>query len=267
MRVADLTASRELFWNLTLRELRGKYKRSVLGWAWSMLNPLANMLVYTFVFGIVLVQIPAPMASGHRVFAFYLLSGLLPWNFLAGTTATAMGSLVANAGLVRKVWFPREVLVFAASGSLLVQFLIEMGLLSIALLIAGNMVLPWLPVVLLLMVMLVCFATGIGLALAAVNVYFRDVGYLWTIFSQLWFFATPIVYVATTVSKRLPHWGVVLYEGNPMAVFTRSFRKVLYELQWPTFNQFSYLLALSVVSLTGGLWLFNRLSPRFAEEL
>jgi ABC-type polysaccharide/polyol phosphate export permease len=122
-------------------------------------------------------------------------------------------------------------------------------------------------VVIVLMLMLVCFATGIGLALAAVNVYFRDVGYLWTIFSQLWFFATPIVYVATTVSKRLPHWGVVLYEGNPMAVFTRSFRKVLYELQWPTFNQFSYMLALSVVSLTGGLWLFNRLSPRFAEEL
>jgi ABC-type polysaccharide/polyol phosphate export permease len=207
------------------------------------------------------------MASGHKVFAFYLLGGLLPWNYLAFTTGTSMMVLIGNAGLVRKVWFPREVLVLSVAGAQLVQFLIEMGLLSVALIIAGNMVLPWLPVVMLLMIMLVCFATGLGLMLAALNVYFRDLNYLWGIFSQLWFFATPIVYVAGTVSDRLPHWGVVLYEGNPMAVFTRAFRKVLYDLKWPTFNQFSYLAALSVVSLTFGLWLFNRLSPRFAEEL
>jgi ABC-2 type transport system permease protein len=268
LRVADLSSSRELLWNLTLRELRSKYKRSVLGWAWSMLNPLANMLVYTFVFGVVLKQVPPEaMANGRRVFAFYLLTGLLPWNFLAGTTLTAMVALIGNAGLVRKVWFPREVLVLSVTGSMLVQFLIEMGLLSVALMIAGNMVAPYLPVVLLLMFLLVLFATGLGLALAAVNVYFRDLGYLWGIFTQLWFFATPIVYVANTVSDRLPRAGALLYEGNPMNVFSRAFRSLLYELRLPSWKQVTYLAIVSSLVLAFGLWIFNRLSPRFAEEL
>ena len=88
MRVADITSSRELLWNLTLRELRGRYKRSALGWAWSLLNPLATMLVYTLVFGVILTgSAPPPMPNGRRIFALYLLCGLLPWNFFAQTTS------------------------------------------------------------------------------------------------------------------------------------------------------------------------------------
>ena len=269
MRVADLTSSRELLWNLTLRELRGKYKRSTLGWAWSMLNPLATMVVYTIVFGKFLGgQAPSPMANGRKIFAFFLLCALLPWNFVAQATNGAMASLLANGGLVKKVWFPRENIVFATVASLAFSFLIEMSLLSVALVIAGNMVLPWIPVVLLLMAILVVFVTGIALLLAALNVYLRDLGYLWSIFTQLWFFATPIVYSPAKVEEHLHRGslGLRLYEANPMAVFARCFRAVLYELRWPTLYQIAYLVAAATVSMTVGLWSFARLSPRFAEE-
>ncbi len=272
MLLADVSSSRELLWNLTLRELRGKYKRSALGWAWSLLNPLSTMAIYTFVFGVILpasTSIPA-MPNGKKVFALYLLCGLLPWNFMAQTTSVAMGSLVANGGLVKKVWFPREVLVFATAASMLFSFLIEASLLTAALLVFGTMALPWLPVVLVLTLLLGCFATGLALVLAAANVYFRDLSYLWGIFLQLWFFATPIVYPISLVSKRLGASHPVLltlYRANPMAVFVETYRRAFYESRWPTVPQFGGLLVLSLAALGLGLVIFARLSPRFAEEI
>jgi lipopolysaccharide transport system permease protein len=271
VRLADVTSSRELLWNLTLRELRGKYKRSVLGWAWSLLNPLSTMVIYTIVFGVILDgSPPVAMPNGEKVFALYLLCGLLPWNFLAQTTGTAMGSMVANGGLVKKVWFPREVLVFATAASLLFSFLIEAALLVVALLAFGTMALPWVPVALGLTVLLACFATGLGLMLAAGNVYFRDLGYLWSIFTQLWFFATPIVYPITLVAKELTGswaWVLSVYRANPMALFVEAYRRCLYEARWPTVGQVGGLLVISLVTLALGLWVFARLSPRFAEEI
>jgi ABC-2 type transport system permease protein len=266
--VKEFVSSRELLWNLTLRELRGKYKRSVLGWAWSMLNPLATMAIYTFVFGVILEAKPPPgHPSGLKMYGFYLLAALLPWNFFASVTGSSMGALVANAGLVKKVWFPREVLVFASTASWLVSLAIELGVFSIALLIVGNMVLPWLPIVIVLMALLTLFATGLALALSAVNVYFRDLGHLWGILSQIWFFATPIVYPANLVETRLHGVLLRLYSANPMAVFARAFRAAMYDLRWPTAGQMGYLTAVAVVSMVLGLWVFARLSPRFAEEL
>jgi ABC-type polysaccharide/polyol phosphate export permease len=118
------------------------------------------------------------------------------------------------------------------------------------------------------MVFLAIFSTGLALVLSAVNVYFRDTGHLWGILSQIWFFATPIVYPSNLVEDR--HRPVVvrrIYEANPMAVFARVFRAAMYDLRWPTVTQFGYLVAVAVVSMVFGLWVFARLSPRFAEEL
>jgi ABC-type polysaccharide/polyol phosphate export permease len=268
VKIAELTQSRELLANLTLRELRGKYKRSALGWAWSMLNPLSSMLIYTFVFGYVLPgNKPPEMAGGGRVFALYLLCGLLPWNFFAATTAGGLSALVGMAALVKKVWFPRELLVFALTAAGMVQFGIELGLLSVAFIVAGNLVLPWLVPVLALTVLLVLFTVGISLVLAAAYVYFRDLAYLWAIFVQIWFFLTPILYQASLVADRLPRWANALYKANPMAVFVDSYRHVIYHLGWPTGLQCLYLTIVSLVSFVVGLAVFNRLAPRFAEEL
>src|ERR671918_537688 len=125
-KISDLTSRRELFLNLTLRELRTKYKRSVLGWTWSLLNPLTTMLVYSIVFGIVLrVEPPVGDPSGLDNFAMFLLCGLLPFNYLSNGMNGSLDALLANNNLIRKVYFPREVLVVSTVASLLITLLVE----------------------------------------------------------------------------------------------------------------------------------------------
>src|SRR5437868_4488413 len=175
-KLSELSGSRDLMVNLTLRELRGKYKRSVLGWAWSMLNPLANMVIFTIVFGLFL-KVKAP--PGHarlNVFALYLMCGLLPWNYRSNGVNGSIGTLVANANLIKKTYFPRELLITANVGSQLVSFLIETALLIVGLGLFGNAkLLIYLPVTIVLVLILTVFVTGLSLLLSVVNVYFRDV--------------------------------------------------------------------------------------------
>jgi ABC-type polysaccharide/polyol phosphate export permease len=271
--IAELAGSRELMANLTLRELRGKYKRSLLGWSWSLLNPLATMLVFTLVFRFFLkIEVPVGEPSGLRNFAFYLLCALLPFNFLSNGMVGGMGSLIGNSNLIKKVWFPREILVAANVASWLVSFLIEMGVLAVAFLVVGNMVLPWLPVVLLVVIVQALFTAGLGLALGALNVYFRDIQHLIGIFLQLWFYATPIVYPVTLVPERAELWGLdvpvrFIYGLNPMVRFADIYRDLLYDLHAPSFGDVAYVVAAAAVALGIGLLIFNRLEPRLAEEL
>ena len=266
--IKRVAASHELLWNLTLRELRTKYRKSVLGWGWSMLNPLATAAIYSFVFGVLFrAEAPAGENSGLTIFALYLLCGILPWNFFMLVTGTGMQSILANAGLVKKVAFPREVLVFANSLHGIVQFSIEMGLLTVALLIAGSIFLPWIPIVLVQISLLALFATGIGLGLAAANVYFRDLGYLWQIFSQVWFFATPIVYTEATFRDRVPAVIETVLQWNPMSIFVRGFRRSMYDSAFPGWDNLAACAIVAVVSMVLGWSLFTRLSRRFAEEL
>jgi len=268
--VLELRRHRELFTNLTLRELRGKYKRSVLGWGWSMINPLAQMAIFTLVFGFFL-KVPPPTGdpSGMHVFAFFLLCGLLPWTFLSNGVTGGMGSLLANANLVKKVWFPRQILVASTIGGFSVSFLIELGVLTVALLIAGNMVVPWMVPLLGIVVLQVAFVLGLALALSVWNVYFRDLEYLVGIGLQFWFYATPIVYPMSFVDKALEGRPelLTLYRLNPMTRFAEVYRDLYYSLRWPTLADTSYLVACAVVSLVIGWVSFNRLQGRLAEEL
>jgi ABC-type polysaccharide/polyol phosphate export permease len=266
----ELFARRELLWNLTLRELRGRYKRSILGWGWSLLNPIAFMLVYTFAFSIILNANPLPGdPSGLSSYAFYLLCGLLPWSFFLVSVGSAMQSVVANGSLVRKVAFPREHLVVATIAAGLFSLAVELIVLCIALLVAGNMVLPWLPLVVVTSLLVAVFATGFGLAFAAANVYFRDMNYLWGIVAQAWFFSTPIVYPLSQVESALAAHPTILriYNDLPMAVVVRIYRNLLYDLRMPRLIDFGLLGVYSVAALLIGWWIFDHLEGRFAEEL
>ncbi|MGE3619119.1 MAG: ABC transporter permease [Acidimicrobiia bacterium] len=271
MRVLDpLFGQRDLYVNLTLRELRGKYKRSALGWAWSLLNPLATMAIFSVVFRFFLkVEIPAGDPSGLHVFAFFLLCGLLPWNAASAGITGGMGSLLGNANLINKVFFPRELLVAANTTSVSISLLIELGVLVAALLVAGSMVLPWLPLVALVVVVQALFVYGLALLLSVAAVYFRDIQHLVGIALQLWFYATPIVYpralaVDALADQPLLRW---LYEANPMLRFVAIYRDVLYDLRGPELGDVLAVLAATVVSLAVGLAVFRRLEPRLAEEL
>ena len=265
---AEIRRSKNLLWNLTLRELRSRYRKSFLGWAWSMLNPLSNMLIYWFVFGVVFgATAPIGHPSGIQVYALYLLSGILPWGFFSLVTNLGMGSLLGNASLVRKVAFAWETLVFAQVIFSFVQFCIEMSLLCVALLIAGSPILPWIPVAFLMMMLLAMYAAGFALALAASAVFFRDLKYLWTIVIQVMFFATPIIYTPDRLDGKLHPYIEYVLHWNPMAVFIKSFRQMLYSGRTPEWGNITYLAVASITSIFLGWFIFGKLSRRIAEEL
>lgn len=271
----DLFAARELLANLTLREVRGQYKRTILGRLWSLLNPLATMLVYTIVFAFILRVQPAPGdPSGVDVFAVWLLCGLLPWAFFANVVQTGMGSIIANAGLVQKVYFPRIVLPLSLTGSIGINWLFEMGVLAIALIIVGSYFLPWVPLALLMMVLLAAYATGLALVLAIANVYFRDTQYLMGIVMQIWFYLTPVIYPASLVKDPSDRLGGLLgtsitvldiYRLNPMERFVEIMRNLLYDNRWPAVDDMLYFAIVSLLSLVIGVLIFRRFESRMAE--
>jgi ABC-type polysaccharide/polyol phosphate export permease len=271
--LTELSNARELMVNLTLRELRGKYKRSVLGWAWSLFNPLVTMAIFTVVFRVFLkVDAPPGEPSGMNVFAFFLLCGLLPWSFLANGMNGGMTALIDNAALIKKVYFPREILAAANVASWLVSLLIELAVFGLVLVLSGNMVLPWVPALLVLVAVHATFVVGIGLLLSVLNVYFRDVQHLMAILLQVWFYSTPVVYPLTVVPRTVALFGLelparALYELNPMVRFVEIYRDLLYDLRLPPVDDVAYVLAASALALVIGLVTFNRLEPKLAEEL
>ena len=274
--LAEYAATRELLGNLTQRELRGKYKRSALGWAWSLINPLALAAIFTFVFGVVfqgrLEAVGNSDLSGIAAYPLFLLCGLLPWAFLSNGITGSIGALVSNANLVKKVYFPREVLIGANVLSWVVSLLIELSVLGVVLLAFGNVWLPFLPLLLVVLALQTVFVTGIGLLLAILNVYFRDVQHFVGIFLQLWFYATPVIYPITLLGGIADREvaGVSLltiYKLNPMTAFVEMYHQMLFYLQWPDWKLFVWAAVCSLAMLGFGLLVFKKLEPRLAEEL
>lgn len=267
LRLRLLVDSRGLIANLTLRELRTKYRRSFLGWTWSLLNPLATVALYSFVFGQLFGSV-APMGkpSGLTQFSLYLLCGVIPWGFFSTVTNMSTGAILGNSGLVRKVAFPRQALVLSQVLFMMVQASIELALVALILLVAGSPLLPWLPFVALLLCLLAIFATGISLAISVLTVYFRDLPYLWTIVIQVWFFLTPIVYDFDSVSNSLNGPTRAIITWNPMTGFVRSFRHCLFDGTHPDFLLVGGLALCAVASLLIGSSIFVRFNRRLAEE-
>ncbi|UOE44491.1 ABC transporter permease [Agromyces larvae] len=273
----ELASSRELLSNLVLRDIRGQYKRTVLGRLWSLASPLTAMLVYTFVFSFVFrIQPAAGDPSGLNVFALWLLCGLLPWTFFSSAVSTGMASLVGNAGLITKVYFPRIVLPTAAVLTVGYNWLFEMLVLSVALLIAGSFLWPWIPLVILMMVVLAVFATGVALALSVANVYFRDTQYLLTLVLQVWMYLTPIVYPISLVADQSDRLGGLfgtsvtvldIYSLNPMLHFVTVFRYLMYDNRLPELSDVLACVVWALVSLVGGFLIFRKNEKGLAETL
>lgn len=265
--LADLGSSRDLLTNLTLREIRGKYKRTALGHAWSLLNPIAQMATYSVVFSFLLrAQPDRGDPSNLDVFALWLSAGLLPWLFFNNVVTSGMGTLVGNANLVQKVYFPRETLVIANMLSWLFTFTIEMFVLVVAVLIFGGSPLVCLPATIFFMLVLAAFSLGVSFVLAIGNVYFRDTQHFVSIAMQVWFYATPIVYPVSLVSDK-HHDMLVYYRLNPLERFSEVFRNTLYDGRWPSLSNTLFLVVLSAVVLVLGYVVFKKHESRLAEEL
>ncbi len=258
-------AHRNLLYLLSLKELRTRYKKSVLGWAWSLLNPISQMVIFTVIF-IYVFQAPPPIGDpgGLKNFPMYFLSGMLPFNFFNISVSSSIGAVQGGSSLIKKVRFPNEHLVFSVVVAQFITLMIELIILIVAMLALHNMVLPWLPMLMVILLLLAVFTTGLGLMLAALNVFYHDINYLWGILSQILFYSTPVIFDPASITlgplKLIANYG-------PTGSFITAIHNVMYDLRMPGIGRLAQLVVMSFGMFFLGAWVFNRLSPKFAEEM
>jgi len=259
--------------NLTLREIKGQYKKTVLGRLWSLLNPLANIAVYSLVFGI-LVRATPPIGtnSGLQSFALWIACGIIPWGFLSTGTSLGRGALVDNAGLLTKVFFPRFVLPTSTILALASTFLTELAALALFMGLAGGgpRVLLRLPVLIPIVILNTAFVLGVSLVLSVGMVYFGDIQHIWGIFLQLWLYASGIVLPLSYVQVAQDHYHfpfVLIFQLNPGYQFVEAYRNVMYDFAVPPLSRWLVMLAWAVVAMGIGALVFRKFSAQIVEEL
>ena len=267
--IRDIWAHRELLGLLVRRELKARYKDSTLGFFWSLIRPLTNLLIYYVAVGKFL-EAERSIPS----FAIFIFTGLTAWGLFSEIVSTGTASVVANSGLVKKVYLPREVFPLATIGSALFNFVIQIAILAIATVVAGaipsGLRLLYLPVSFALVLV---FSTALALLLSAVNVYLRDVNYLVEVSLMVLFWASPIVYSWALVSPKLNTWLTEIYLANPITLATVGFQRALWVAGdgQPIPPNLELRLGISLAVSLVLLWVcqrvFTRLQGNFAQEL
>jgi ABC-2 type transport system permease protein len=270
-RLREIAHHRELLGNLIRLELKSRYKSSALGFVWSLLNPAMYLVVFYIAFNIIL-------GGGIPRYAVYLLSGLLVWNFFTAALNSGTGSIVAAAGIVKKVWFPREILPLASTGAALVHFFLQSTVLVTALVILRHPVgweyLLLLPLALFDLLLLVA---GLTLLLSAANVYLRDIQHFVELALLAWFWLTPIIYPYAQLTAHFGGRNLPLL--NPVTPIVLTFQRALFGLYGdppvlsPDIGFSWYLRNLSVLMVVAGVLffiamrVFMRLEGNLAEEI
>ena len=258
----QLLRYRALVQSLVARELKARYRGSVLGFLWSFVNPLLLLLIYTFVFTVVL---PGFRGRELEPFALFMFCGILPWTWFSSSLLESSNVLIAGGNLIRKVLFPAEVLPIVSVLANMVHFALGLLILA-AFMIAfqhfpNPWSLPWFPVVVLVQLI---FTLGLALALSALAVHFRDIRDLLANVLTLWFFATPIIYpyFLPTVERFLP-----LFRLNPFFHLAVSYQEILFFEHFGHARSLLLVGVLSVGVFFAGYWLFDRLRDSFAEAV
>jgi len=254
----ELWQYRELLYFLAWRDIKVRYKQTVLGVLWAAFQPLTAMVVFTIFFGNL-----AKMPSDGVPYPLFSYAGLLPWNLFATGINTASMSLVASAHLIRKVYFPRILLPVAGVAVGLVDFVIAFAILLAMIFAMGHTLtlnVLWLPPLLLLAI---ASSLGVGLWLAAINVYYRDVRYILPFFIQLLMFATPVVYPSSLLKQP---WRTV-YGLNPMVGVVEGFRWALLGTETSPSSTILVSSAVAALLLLSGAFVFRRMERSFAEMI
>jgi lipopolysaccharide transport system permease protein len=266
-RSQELFRYRDLLLYLVIRELKARYKNSALGFLWSLLNPLAMMLVFTLMFTVILPN------NQMRAYPIFLLCGLLPWNYFTAAINSSLNSIVGNSNLVKKVYFPREILPISSVLAQLVNFLLSLVVLFVLLFVFRldlSSKLWILPIVIMLQT---SFIIGLALMLSAINVYYRDTTMVIDVVILAWFFLTPIFYPMSVLPVSYEAFGItfdihrLMNILNPMASIINTYRDLLY---LGTYTTGDFLLRTAVTSfavLIMGYWVFIKMSSNFGEEL
>jgi lipopolysaccharide transport system permease protein len=261
----ELWRYRELILNLVERELKARYKNSVLGFFWSLLNPLGMMLVFTFVFTMI-----SPN-NQIRNFPIFFLCGFLPWQYFSSGVMVGMSSIIGNGNLVKKVYFPREVLPMSSVLAALVNFLLALVVLFGALVVTRTPLSPYIWLLPVVILMQTCFILGVVLVLSTLNVFYRDTMMIMDVVMQAWFFLTPIFYPIAILPSSYEFLGMtvnvrrLMYILNPMASFVAAYRDLLYFGYRTNLDFFLRTAATSLIVLAFGYWFFLRFSHRFGE--
>ena len=251
----ELWHYRDLLYFLTWREISVRYKQTVLGFAWAVIQPVMTMVVFTVFLG-KFAKVPSDGVP-YPVFSYL---GLLPWTYFATAVTRSGGSLVANANLLSKVYFPRLLIPISGTLSALVDFIVAFAVLIVLMLVYHLPITPSLIMVLPLTILAGVAATGVGMWLSALNVQYRDVQHTVPFLIQLWMFATPVVYPTSVVPAR---WRL-LFAINPMAGIIDAFRAAA--LNRPTaWGSLGIACGVIVVVTVIGGWQFRSMERRFAD--
>lgn len=247
---------RELLSELTMREIKQRYKQSILGYAWVILNPFFQMVVMAFVFSKIM-HIP----NLGVPYSIFLYAGLLPWTLLANSLVAAVNSLVSNAGLITKIYFPREVFVASTILAKIVDFLLAISV-FIVFMIYFQIPLTWHVLwVVPIFIIQQLFTYGLALILATANLFYRDVQYVFNLVILVWMYLTPVIY-PTELFPDQYRW---IFQINPMAIIINAYRQVLLAGAEPNYLSLSIAAVLSVGLLTVGFKLFKRVEGVFAD--
>ena len=261
----DLFRYRELFGSLFRRDLRAKYKGSVLGLAWSLAHPVVLMLVYLLVFSVML----KIQTAEYEHYWLFLLAGLPVWVFFATSLQSASRSLLENANLIRKVRFPRQLVPLSMVATQLVGF----AVMTAIVIVLSLLYLPesrdtvWLALP--LGALIVCFVAGLALAVASLNALYRDVEHIVAALLLPWFFLTPVLYSLDAIPGVSDHPRLVdlIHWGNPLTPAIESFRDPIFFGELPATGDVVYLACSAVVSLAFGALVFRRVDDRVAVEV
>jgi lipopolysaccharide transport system permease protein len=254
--IKELYNYRSLIWILAWVEFKQRYKNSVLGYFWSLLEPLLML-------GILYVVFSNLMKVQVEQYQLFLLQGIIMWSFFTRSTSGSLLSIVMKPHLVQKVYFPRDILVIAGCTTALLMSVFESVIFILFMLIfriplSVNIV--FIPLIILLFF---CMALGTSLALAALNVYYRDIQYIWALVLQVGFFATPVIYPLTVFPPLL--FRILSY--NPIAQIIYLGRDVTLYAKAPNLASLAYVIAVAIIALGVGYWIFMRFEPKFAESL
>ena len=254
----------ELLRTLVSKDTSSRYKGSVLGFFWNFAIPLLQLLVYWILFGLI-IKVNRP-ASQTYPFAVFLFAGLLPWNFLANSLLGGAMSVVGNANLVKKIYFPLQVLPLTVVLSQFISLLLGMIVLAVVIIVFGvglSFYLLLLPIVFAVQVI---FLSGLAWLFACTNVFYRDVEHILGIVVMAWMYVTPILYPITILQGK-PEWAGMIMHLNPMTGIITAYQSTILDHQFPDWGWLGYSALASMVIFFIGFWVFNRYKFRFEEEV
>lgn len=252
----DLYRYRELLKTNIKKEIRGKYKGSFLGVLWSFVNPLLMVLVYAIVF-------PFILKVNEDNYVIFLIVGIIPWNFFVTVINQGTTTVLNNANIIKKVYFPREILPISVVTSGLINFLISCIIILIFVIFSGIGISQYLLVLPIVVIIQYMFSLSIVFVMSAIDIYIRDAEYIMNFLIMMLFYMTPILYSPTLIPEKF-RWIIDL---NPMSAIISGYRSIFYYKEMPNLGSLLLIGGISIILLLFGYQIFKKLERGFAEEL